>query len=85
MPKPSMTCPTHFVVTGKGKVHAFDVEKCDACGCDAEAANALTFMTTRAAMLSLGSKELPELLPELGYCDALSACVCPACFVDEKA
>jgi hypothetical protein len=78
-----MTCPTHFVVEDRTHVHAFDIETCDSCGCQAEAANAVGIRTTAAQMRMLGSKELTERLPELGYCDALGMAVCPACYVDE--
>jgi hypothetical protein len=82
MNRPSITAPRFFVMEGD-TAHAFDVEKCDECGCDCEAANAFNIHEPKAKLLSLGMKELPARLPETGYCDALSAVVCPGCYVEE--
>jgi hypothetical protein len=77
---PAMTCPTHFIVTSNNTVLAFDMETCDQCGCPAQAANAITMKASPSKMKSMGSKQLTEAPPELGYSDELNAAVCPTCY-----
>jgi hypothetical protein len=76
---------SHFIMEGPRKAHAFSIEHCDKCGCEAEAANSITMHEPRMKLLSLYMVEAgkSDWLPELGYCDALQASVCPDCFVEE--
>lgn len=74
---------THFVVVGHNNARAFSVDTCEKCGCQCEGANGVFFREPRAKLLALGMKQLPEELPELGYCDALGLAVCPDCYVEE--
>ncbi len=77
---------THFFVEGPKKAHAFSIETCDKCGCQVEAANAITYGETRERLLSLGMVEVQpaDRLEESGYCDALEMVVCPGCYVAEE-
>lgn len=69
---------TFFTVNDDGTCHAFGTEQCDRCGCECEAANAVTLHETPDRCKSLGLRERLERLPELGATDAGDA-VCPDC------
>ena len=80
MPRRSSLPWSHFApIAGKPYFLGFDVETCETCGCQAQAANAINLHEPRERLLSLGLVELPALLPEQFYDEETEQCKCEDC------
>ena len=64
---------THFVDLKDGWYKCFEIEICDKCGCNAEAANPININKNPARM---GLKEVPEHLPELFWDSDFGGATC---------
>jgi hypothetical protein len=67
--------------TQPGMIRLFNVETCDVCNCEIEAANAIqvgaTLEDATRAGLTVGHR-----LDEGGHCDAIGATTCPSCYTE---
>lgn len=70
---------THFVTTAPNTNHAFSIEKCEKCGGECEAPNAVTLMGPASKLKRLGMVEMTGTLQELWCNEKTGMAVCDSC------